>query len=412
MNSLQWITDQISERLERAVYVEDGSYRPLVNSAQIGRIDDARVKALLDRSATEEHLRYFVGAGVSAAMEPLRVPASPEHGLLARVVVPVTSGSHVLARVWLIDSPRLEEDDLAWVLEASAGMRPYLFDRNEQARRRTEADGQLLQEILHVGQERREDLFRQLFEEHDGSAAHRARACVLQFTASPPDPDHGGPEPLVPVQPAEILGTLVALLESHKVAGHQRGEELLILVSPRRPGTSVLEPVSGAARRAALLHRVGVNAIGVGGALHSADGVGASVRQAEYAARVARTVRGTEGEACWDTLGEYRLFADLAWDLDGVASLHEGAAALVADHRTPLAATLLAHLEREGDVGGTAEALNVHRTTLYYRLNRAREVLGEDPAGSARFRIHAALRLAELAGLGTPPPRGPGDQVR
>ncbi|MBE3001939.1 helix-turn-helix domain-containing protein [Nocardiopsis sp. HNM0947] len=412
MNSLQWITDQISERLERAVYVEDGSYRPLVNSAQIGRIDDARVKALLDRSVTEEHFRYFVDSGVSAAMEPLRVPASTEHGLLARVVVPVTSGSHVLARVWLIDSPRLEEDDLAWILEASAGMRPYLFDRNEQARRRTEADGQVLREILHAGQDRREDLFRRLYDDHHGSVAQQARACVLQFTPSSPDPGRGAPEPVAPVQPAEILDTLVALLESHKVAGYQRGDELLMLVSPRRPDASVLEPVSGAARRAALLHRVGLDAIGLGGALHSADGVGVSARQAAYAARVARRVGGSNGEACWDTLGEYRLFADVGWDLDGVASLHEGAAALVADHRTPLAATLLAYLEREGDVGVTAEALNVHRTTLYYRIKRAREVLGEDPAGSARFGIHAALRLAELAGLCTPPPRGPAGQVR
>ncbi|WP_372493870.1 helix-turn-helix domain-containing protein [Prauserella aidingensis] len=56
-------------------------------------------------------------------------------------------------------------------------------------------------------------------------------------------------------------------------------------------------------------------------------------------------------------------------------------------------------LERQGDVSATAAAMNVHRTTLYYRLRQACRILGEDPAGHARFRIHAALRFARLCWL-------------
>ena len=92
----------------------------------------------------------------------------------------------------------------------------------------------------------------------------------------------------------------------------------------------------------------------------------------------------------------------MAWNQAGVASIHRGVASLIAERRTPLAASLLAYLEREGDVNATSDALNVHRTTLYYRLERAKELLGEEPTGQARFAIHAALRLAELAGLLSP----------
>jgi sugar diacid utilization regulator len=105
------------------------------------------------------------------------------------------------------------------------------------------------------------------------------------------------------------------------------------------------------------------------------------------------------GSACWDDLGEYRQFSSVEWSAAGVAKIHPGVASLIAEKRMPLAATLLAYLEREGNVKATSDALSIHRTTLYYRVERATEILGEQPTGPAKFAIHAALRLADRAGL-------------
>ena len=106
-----------------------------------------------------------------------------------------------------------------------------------------------------------------------------------------------------------------------------------------------------------------------------------------------------EQQACWETLGEYRLFYSCEWNSDGVAAIDPGVAVIVGQERSPLAQTVLAYLDRRGDVNATAAALNVHRATLYYRLNQVASLIGQDLNGPARFRIHAALRLAQLSNL-------------
>jgi hypothetical protein len=64
-----------------------------------------------------------------------------------------------------------------------------------------------------------------------------------------------------------------------------------------------------------------------------------------------------------------------------------------------LVETLEAYLDRAGDVKATAEALNLHRATLYYRLQRIEEITG------ARLR---SGRIASpcTSACGSPGPRG------
>jgi hypothetical protein len=101
---LQEITDRLAGDLNRSVFVEDASFRPLAVSAQLGIIDEARVQAVLSREPISEHVRYFRRCGVMSSREPLRVPGSTTLGLLPRLVVPVLAGDRPLARLWLIDA--------------------------------------------------------------------------------------------------------------------------------------------------------------------------------------------------------------------------------------------------------------------------------------------------------------------
>ena len=58
-------------------------------------------------------------------------------------------------------------------------------------------------------------------------------------------------------------------------------------------------------------------------------------------------------------------------------------------------ATARAVLDLGGDVAAAAEALRVHRTTLYYRLDRIQELTGVDlRAGHGRTDLQLALWLA------------------
>ena len=65
-----------------------------------------------------------------------------------------------------------------------------------------------------------------------------------------------------------------------------------------------------------------------------------------------------------------------------------------------LLATLETYLDLAGDAQRTATALHLHRTTLYYRLRRAAEILGLDLAdGMTRTRLHLELKQLRIADL-------------
>jgi DNA-binding PucR family transcriptional regulator len=52
-------------------------------------------------------------------------------------------------------------------------------------------------------------------------------------------------------------------------------------------------------------------------------------------------------------------------------------------------------LDRGGDIAAAAAALHIHRTTLYYRIDRIEALTGVNlRAGPGRDDLHLALRLA------------------
>ena len=68
--------------------------------------------------------------------------------------------------------------------------------------------------------------------------------------------------------------------------------------------------------------------------------------------------------------------------------------------RPELVHTLETYLELAGDAKRAAEQLNLHRASLYYRLNRIEEVLGIDfKNGDDRLAVHLALKALRLRGV-------------
>ncbi|QGU05368.1 PucR family transcriptional regulator [Corynebacterium comes] len=65
-----------------------------------------------------------------------------------------------------------------------------------------------------------------------------------------------------------------------------------------------------------------------------------------------------------------------------------------------LLTTLEAYLDAGGDAQRTSRELNIHRSTLYYRLDKLRTaVVGDLSDGILRRDLHTGLRMARLAGL-------------
>jgi DNA-binding PucR family transcriptional regulator len=131
--------------------------------------------------------------------------------------------------------------------------------------------------------------------------------------------------------------------------------------------------------------------IGVSGERGRLEDARDALAEAEAALRLA-PVLGLR-VVWWDRLGAYQLLAPLA-GAPMPAQLRR-----LLDHpdAEPLVATLEAYLDRAGDARAAAQALFVHRTTLYHRLRRIERIAGVDLRdGDDRLLLHMALRIRRL----------------
>jgi len=107
------------------------------------------------------------------------------------------------------------------------------------------------------------------------------------------------------------------------------------------------------------------------------------------------------GVALWDELGLDRMLLQLPLADLAVGDLPVSLQRLLTAQSGPdLAQTLEAYLDYGCDAQRTAQQLHVHRSTLYYRLDRVRAIAEVDLSdGAVRRELHTALRIATLAGL-------------
>ncbi|WP_134742067.1 helix-turn-helix domain-containing protein [Nocardioides sp. 503] len=135
-------------------------------------------------------------------------------------------------------------------------------------------------------------------------------------------------------------------------------------------------------------------AVGVSERGAPGEGAGARlVRQAVLAARVAARDESVASPAHWSDLGVYRrLDTATAPDPDPLAPLDASSSGPM------LLETLEAYLDLAGDVRATAARLRLHRSSLYYRLERLAAVLDADLAdGLVRLDLHLAVKQRRWA---------------
>ncbi|WP_026927870.1 PucR family transcriptional regulator [Granulicoccus phenolivorans] len=103
----------------------------------------------------------------------------------------------------------------------------------------------------------------------------------------------------------------------------------------------------------------------------------------------------------WADTGLDGLLARLPLESFGVSDLPPAVVGLLgADVPADLLATLRRFLEAGGDAAATARALDIHRSTLYYRLDKLRNLIpGDLRDGRLRTELLVGLRTAQLAGL-------------
>ena len=139
--------------------------------------------------------------------------------------------------------------------------------------------------------------------------------------------------------------------------------------------------------------------VGVGGNCDRVADFPRSHREAVQALRL-QTLVGGDRAIVFDDLGVYQL---LASNGGGVGAWADSASVyfrMLEDHdrNGELIPVLELLYDNDGSVQDVATKLHLHRSSIYNRLGRIRQLLGVDPLkGLARLELHAALKMRRWA---------------
>ncbi|MFI2237767.1 PucR family transcriptional regulator [Streptomyces chrestomyceticus] len=432
----QQLVDEISAALGAPATLEDRDFGLIAFGAHEGDddlvMDPVRTRSILQRRSTAAVRAWFEAFGIARAKTALRIPPDPAAGVFkGRICLPVRHRGIVQGYVWLLDDGHLTD------LELGGGGAPP-DPRIEQAMESASGIGALLAAEARAGAELG-DLLRALLvsrptERTAAAAALRdglrsaADAPLLVVAVTPWDVPEADQAPLpnlpgllaacalpagngaseetpgpaaangtaaaaggrrsAPVPPsratadAPSLAALVrlrspsALAAAHTVAEH-------LLRSPRAGGA--LAPVGTDARTLP-------GAAGLGTPVRDLAGLPTAWHEALAAARAARAEPRLGPVAEWDAIGAYRLLTGLP-----SAEPDPPVRPLLTPAHSELARTAEVFLDCAGQAGRAAQALGIHRQTLYYRLGRVEKLTGLDlDEGGDRLLLHMALKTARL----------------
>ena len=393
---LQHIAEQLARDLRRSVIIDDAALHPLATTPQTGQLDRSRVEAVLQRQTSARLRRKLTEHGVFSAREPVSIPGDPQQATLPRLCLPLLADDQLLGFLWLIDEPPLTAEQTRQARAAAAQAAHLLAQRAIRAADQFAVLGDLADGLLHAREQVRQE-----------AAAMLAGQAAL--TGAPPyalaviRPAAASPAPAPDLGPGRAAGNL------RRAAGNLRlraAPGALVLASP---GEGELVAITTAGALAELRRAVQALpgpplAVGTcGGAAALAD-VHASLGNAQYAAYVAARVPQFGRAADWASLGVYAAFQHLYRDPSAPERICPGVGALLDERAETYRQTMRCYLGCAAHVQQAAVQLHIHRTTLYWRLARAAELLPLDlRRGEDRLKLHLALTLADL----THPPTRP-----
>ncbi|MFC5665275.1 PucR family transcriptional regulator [Kitasatospora misakiensis] len=393
--ALQSLVDGLAEELGRSVVLDDPLVRMICTSRHFGDEDRVRVRTLLQGVADEESIRHVVSEGVARWTGPGYLRGRDDLGLRPRYCVPVRERGHLLGILMVVAS-----EGILTAADTEAIARTARAVAAEMYAERLASD---------ADEERTYRLVRQLVGQ-DAAQRSAARRQLLDDGLLPAGPHVVVTRVAVAGEQAPSGRTAVALrgaLEPFRRTRVARGlaaidqdRAVLVQVFERAPTEEELDlQCRGVVRSLATFLDAGSTAaVGVGGRGTDLADAWTSHDQARVAVRAARRLPHLDGIGDWARLGEYAVFLQLPDGVLNAALLPEPLRRLLDWGGTSrLAETLRCFLENAGSVPRTAEVLEVHRTSLYYRLRQIQEITGLDlDDGGHRLVLHMGLRLWDL----------------
>ncbi|TCO54171.1 PucR family transcriptional regulator [Actinocrispum wychmicini] len=391
-SELQRLVDSVGSRLGRSVAIDDAGIRLLAYNAHVREVDEVRTGSILRRGvprAVVDHVRRHCGGAEGL----FTVPADAVLGLrIDRIGMPVRHNEDLLGFLWLLasDGPVTAEDEavLRRTAETAALImhREYLIGELTRGRER-----ELARDVVSGDEVLRDQAAGQLVEEGLFVVGPVA-AMVVRLARTP-----------VAEQDRLALAAGLELARHRSPQRHlvqlERPDHGILLLA--RPTGDDLRQLGTMIRDRVLREAVAPAAcwVGIGGRRDDLSTVYQSYVEARAAADIARDVRVLGPVVCHSELGVYGMLAELpAERLAG--SIPAGLRTLLTSHAAAddaLITTIETFLDNAGHIKRTAEQLGLHRTSLYYRLQRVEQETGLDlRSGDDRLILHLGLKIARL----------------
>ncbi|MFF1946330.1 PucR family transcriptional regulator [Rhodococcus qingshengii] len=374
--------------------------RLLAYNAHVTEVDSVRLASILQRGVSKELVSFIYSCGAGEERELFTVPANEMLGLsVARIGMPVLYRDALLGFVWLLASDGELTDGQAEVVRKTAESaavilhREHLVDQLARGRER-----ELVRDMLSDDKELRSHAVDQVVEEGlfpPGGAIVVTVVTKLANGEVPGDRDH--------LAVAVGLDRVRRRLPQNHGLQLDRPDHSLLIVSLSEPAVrkeldSLLQSLqqrvaeeSGREARTCW--------IGVGEPRDSLTDIRASYLEARQAVKVAPIVRVLGQIVHHRSMGVYGLLAELGSDRLR-RSVDPGLQHLLSDEDSKsevLLTTLEIFLDNAGDIKRTADALCVHRGSLYYRIKKIEEITRCNlNDGNDRLALHLGLKVARL----------------
>ncbi|WP_033296186.1 PucR family transcriptional regulator [Amycolatopsis jejuensis] len=397
-DDLQSIVDELAERLERSVAIDDPAIRLLAASRHFGDEDPVRVSSVLNRAIPAEISDPIFAQGIAGWVEPGMVDITAIPGALPRLCAPVRCNGLLLGYLWLIDKKgEFRQAEFTAAAEAAEQAGTILYRRlliHQRSQARHEA---ILRELVSP------DALIRAQAIDDLRAEELFPESAMQFTVVAVHCRTGGatPPPQEVALEAAVEEGLRAVSPDVALMVANRARAWILLAQRQPPTRLLISTVTDriAGRFTRLTHAGAAPVFGIGTTVGRLDTITESYRHASLAARAALLVPGIGDVAYWNELGPYGLLLKLsADDLAGAAEVPALTALEQEDNHHVLAETLETFFDHGGNIRRTAEVLNIHRATLYQRLKRIEQVTGRTlENGDDRLTLHLGLKLRGLA---------------
>ncbi|WP_422755952.1 PucR family transcriptional regulator [Micromonospora sp. WMMD708] len=400
---LQRIVDAVAARVGRPALIEDRRQRVVVYSEHDGPMDEVRRMSILRRQTTPEVIAWFRRMGVLTARGPVRTPADVDLDLLPRVCVPIWHDDLLLGFVWFIDDDgSMTDADIATATGAFTDLSLALYRENLLGELASQRESEATRTLLVESPQARAHAVRALLEEGTVAGDGPTTAVVAQL--APADGRHPDEVARIALEQALVATRRwLGVRESLHMVWPDHG--VLLICGGRIAGRPTPQAAAGHLDEVLRQATRGLSSVertvtGIGQPRPGLVDAVQSYREAVQAARVGVQLPALGPVVSWAGLGIYRVLSQLdGRDLD-VAGVHPGLERLLRDdaHQV-LLETLEAYLDLAGNAHATAEKLRLHRTTLYYRLQRVEQLADTDlKDGNERLCLHLAMKLGRLTG--------------